>query len=413
MKCRRIPKRLKRFLTRLGLADTLGRALVDPRHRKGRRWTFGYLVDLLLTGALVQARSLAEVEELSTQVGPRVPDSTLSYTLARLDPGPLRGVLRAEVRRMLRAKTLRPAGGLPFGVLAIDGKTSWVGGHAGDGEAQAQDGRWHLRWMRAVLTSAPSRPCVDQDVIPAATNEQGHFATFWRSLRRAYARTDLFRLVTLDAGYLARETAAVIDGDGVGYVLRVKDNAPALLAELRRVLAPRAGQPGAVAPWESVRGRQVQRRVVRSGQLTGVEDWAHLRQGWLVQTVVRHSDRREEVVLERWFITNLPWGALTAAQILAVVRGHWAIENDCNWALDVAWHEDTTAWATNAKARAAHQPLRTLSWLRILAYNVLGWLARVRLRSRPTWRALRDALTRVLCPLPSATEMDLVLATLG
>ena len=412
MKCARIPKRLKRFLATLGLTDTVVRALADPRHRKGRRWSFGYVVDVLLTGALVQCRTLAEVEDLSARVGARVPDSTLSYTLARLDPAPLRGVLRAEVRRMLRAKTLRPAG-LPFGVCAIDGKTSWVGRHAGDGEAQHQDGTWHLRWMRAVLTSAPSRPCLDQDVIPAATNEAGHFAAFWRDLRRAYARADLFRLVTLDAGYLSRDVAATIDGDGVGYVLRVKDNAPALLAELRRVLAPRAGQPETVSPWEAVKGREVQRRLVRSAQLTGVEDWAHVRQGWLVQTVVRHEDRREEVVLERWYITNLPWNALTARQILAVVRGHWAIENDCNWALDVAWHEDTSAWATNAQEVAAHQPLRTLSWLRLLAYNVLGWLARVRLRSRPTWRALRDALWRVLCPLPTDAEMDLVLLPLG
>jgi hypothetical protein len=412
MQSRRIPKRLKRFLTQLGLRDTLAQALTDPRHRKGRRWSFGYLVDLLLTGALLQAPTLAQVEDLSAEVGPRVPDSTLAYTLARLDPRPLRTVLRTEVRRMLRGKTLRPEG-LPFGVLAIDGKTSWTGGHAGDVEAQAQDGRWHLRWMRAVLTSARSRPCLDQDVIPAATNEHGHFATFWRDLRRAYARTDLFQLVTLDAGYTSQATAALIDGDGVGYVLRVKENTPTLLAELRRVLAPRAGQPDAVSRWESHHGRQVQRRVVRTAAVAGFDGWAHLRQGWLVQTVVRHPDGRDEVVMERYFITNLPWKTLCAAQLLQVVRGHWGIENDCNWVLDVAWREDTTAWATNAPADPTHQPLRTLSWLRMLAYNVLGWLARVRLRSRPTWRALRDALRKALCSLPTALDLELAFAPLG
>ncbi len=412
MNSRRIPKRLKRFLSDLGLLDTLTAALADPRHPKGRRWSFGYLVDLLLTGALLQAPSLAQVEDLSAEIGPRVPDSTLAYTLARLDPRPLRKVLRDRIRQLLRSKTLRPDG-LPFGVVAIDGKTSWVGGHAGDVEAQKQDGRWHLRWMRAVLTSAPSRPCIDQDVIPAATNEMGHFPAFWTALRGAYARADLFRLVTLDAGYTSKDTAAVIDGDGVGYVLRIKDNTPTLLAELRRVLGPRAGQPDAVSAWESSKGQQVQRRLIRSVAVADFDGWAHLREGWLVQTVVRHADRREEVVMERWFITNLPSKALTSAQILRVVRGHWAIENDCNWVLDVVWHEDTTAWATNAKAVATHQPLRTLSWLRMLAYNVVGWLARVRLRSRPTWRALRDALRRVLCPLPSVLDLELAFATLG
>lgn len=412
MKCRRIPKRLKRFLSNLGLLGVVTAALTDPRHRKGRQWPFHFLVELLLTGALAQVSSLAELERLSEQVGPRVPDSTLSFTLARIDPAPLRPVLHHLVRRMLRAKTLRPER-LPFGVLAVDGKTSWTGPHAGDVEAQRQGNDFSLRWMRAVLTSARARPCIDQDVIPAATNEMGHFPTFWKDLLRTYGRADLFRLVTLDAGYSAKQTAKIIDDDGYGYVLRIKGEQPTLLAEIKRLLVPRAGQPEAISPWESVKGRQVQQRLVRSAAIAGFDRWAHSRQAWLVQTVVRHADRREEVVMERYYLTNLPWNALSAGQILRVVRGHWSIENDCNWVLDVAWEEDTTAWATNAAAVATHQPLRTLSWLRMLAYNVLGWLLRVRLRSRPPWSALRDALRRVLCPQPSAEEMELALLPLG
>ena len=138
--------------------------------------------------------------------------------------------------------------------------------------------------------------------------------------------------------------------------------------------------------------KQVQRRLVRRAEIADFDDWAHSRQAWLVQTVVRHTDGRDEVMMERWYLTNLPWNTLSARQILTVVRGHWSIENDCNWGLDVAWEEDTTAWSTNAAEVVTHQPLRTLSWLRMLAYNVLGWLLRVRLRSQPTWLELRDAL---------------------
>ena len=267
--------------------------------------------------------------------------------------------------------------------------------------------------MRAVLTSARSRPCIDQDVIPAKTNEMGHFPTFWKALRRAYSRADLFALVTLDAGYSSKQNAKIIDDDGCGYLLRIKGEQPTLLAEMKRLLLPRAGQPEAVSPWESVKGRQLQHRLVRRREIAGFDDWAHSRQAWLVQTVVRHKDGHEEVVMERYYLTNLSWNALSAKQILHVVRGHWSIENDCNWVLDVAWEEDTTAWATNAGQVATHHPLRTLSWLRMLAYNVLGWLLRVRLRSRPTWSALRDALRRVLLPIPSATEMELELLPLG
>ena len=242
MQSRRIPTRLKKFLSSVGLLDTITDALKDPRRPKGQKWSFRYLIRLLFTGALVQCSALKELEGLSEGLGPRVPDSTMSYTLERLDPTPLRRVLRAGVRKMLRSKVLTPDR-LPFGVLAIDGKTSWVGEHQGDLEAQLQDARYNLRWMRAVLTSARSRPCVDQDVLPAETNEMGHFASFWKSLRSAYSRTNLFSLVTLDAGYTSKENAKIIDDDGIGYVLRVKNGQPTLMTELKRVLEPRMGQP--------------------------------------------------------------------------------------------------------------------------------------------------------------------------
>mgnify|MGYP003337455533 FL=1 len=243
--------------------------------------------------------------------------------------------------------------------------------------------------------------------------EMGHFPAFWRELTKTWKHTNLFEVVTLDAGYTSQSNAALIDGDGYGYVMRIKDTQPTLRAELERLLRPRVGQPDAVSPWERREGREVQRRLFRTDAIAGWEGWAHLRQGWLVQTVVMHEDRREEVVMERWFVTNIPWGRLSVGQILSVVRGHWGIENDCNWTLDVVWGEDTRAWSTNAKCVRGHHPLRLLSWLRLLGYNAVGWLRRVRLRSRPTWSELRDALKRVLLPAPGELDLEVYFATLG
>jgi hypothetical protein len=415
MKLRRTPRRIKTFLDRYGLGADVAAALTDPRKTQGKR-PFTVLVDLFMTGALMTTPALRGVERLSERMGPRVPDSTLAYTLERIDPAPLRPLLRRRVKQLLRSKVLRPDG-LPFGVLTIDGKTVWTGDHRADPECQDQDGVWHLRVMRAVLTSARSRPCLDQDVIPAATNEMGHFPTFWAALRAAYGRSDLFALVTLDAGYTSQDNARVIDADGYGYLLRVKDNQPTLRAEVERLLRPRAGQPEAVSRWEAAHGKQVQRRLVRTAAIAAWDGWPHLRQGWLVQTVVKHPDRREAVVEERFYVTNLPWNALTAAQMLRVVRDHWGIENDCNWVLDVVWREDTTAWATNAQALAGRWPLRTLMAFRMLAYNLLTWLLRVRLRGargrKPTWDELRQSLAAVLLPLPTALDLELAFATLG
>lgn len=412
MKSARIPQRIKRFLRKVQLFETVSRALSDPRKAKGKRWGFRYLLDVFLTAAVVQTPTMAEVEQISETMAVRVPDNTLAWNFERLDPRPLRKVLRQQVRDLLRSKTLRPVA-LPFGVLAIDGKTVWTGPHRGDTACQHQDGVWNLRAMRAVLTSAASRPCIDQDFIPPKTNEMGHFATFWKALVGTWKGTDLFRLVTLDAGYTSKDNAAQIDGDGYGYVLRIKETQRTMLTELERLLRPQAGRPEFSSPWERRNGQQVQRRLWRTQELAGWEGWAHLRQGWLVQTVVREEAGREKVVMERWFITNLPWGSLSKAQILQVVRGHWSIENDCNWVLDVVWEEDTRAWTTNTAEQVGHHPLQTLSWLRLLSYNVVGWLRRVRLRSHPTWKALREALIRVLLPGPSALDLEVYLATLG
>jgi hypothetical protein len=412
MKSPRIPKRIKRFLQRVQLPDALARALRDPRKKKGRRWGFGYLLDVFLTATILQTPSMKGVEAVSATMALKVPDSTLTYTFERVDPRPARQVLRQQVRDMLRAKTLRPVG-LPVGVLAIDGKTVWTGDHRGDSMCQLQDGVWNLRAMRAVLTSAASRPCIDQDFIPPKTNEMGHFPAFWRELVKAWKHTDLFRLVTTDAGYTSKANAALIDADNYGYVMRIKDTQPTLLAELERLLRPRVGQPDAVSPWERRGGKEVQRRLFRTDAIANWDGWAHARQGWLVQTVVMDDGGQAEVVMERWFLTNVPWGMLSGGQILRVVRGHWGIENDCNWTLDVVWEEDTQAWATNAKAIESQHPLQLLSWLRLLSYNVVGWLRRVRLRSRPTWAALRDALRRVLLPGPGELDLEVYLALLG
>jgi len=410
MNVRKTPKRIKRILHNLGLSATLAATLKDPR-RKGSPWPFALLVDVLLVGAFLLRRALLTVEQDSEAMGVRVPDSTLAYLLARVDPTPLRQVLVAQIRAMHRSKSLRPVG-LPFGVATFDGKTTWTGSYAGDTACQKQGAHWNLRAMRVVLTSAASRPCLDQHFIPPETNEMGYFKVAWAALLRSYGRADLFAAVTLDAGYASKENATLVDDAGKGYVLRINASQPTLLAEMQRVLRPRAGQAEAVSPWERVKGRELQRRLVRSEQLVGFDGWPHLRQAWLVQTVVLHADRREEVVEERYFATNLPWKALTPSQILLVVRGHWRIENDCNWVLDMQWEEDTSAWTRNRKAVATHHPLQVQAWLRMLAYNVLGWLKRVRLRSHPSWPALQRALDRVLLPYTTELEAQVAAAAL-
>jgi hypothetical protein len=408
MNIRKTPKRIQRILRNLHLTATVASALKDPRRPKSP-WPFVYLLDVLLVGVLLVRRALLTVEQDSQAMGLRVPDSTLAYLLTRLNPSPFRGVLHRQIRTQHRSRTLRPVG-LPFGIVTVDGKTTWTGTHRGDTMCQQQGDHWHLRVMRFVLSSAASRPCIEQFFIPPETNEMGYFKRAWAALLKTYGRLGLFEALTADAGYASKDNALLVDEAGKGYIFRINEFQPTLLAEMQRVLRPRAGQPEAVSPWERVGGREVQRRLVRTDALVDFEGWPHLRQAWLVQTVVTHEDRREEVVMERYFATNLVWKSLAPLQILLAVRAHWRIENDCNWVMDVIGGEDTASWTSNRKEVGRHHPLQVQAWLRVIAYNVLGWLKRVRLRSHPSWPELRRALERVLLPVLTELEAQVAFA---
>lgn len=413
MSLRRTPRRIKHFLARYG--PDLTRGVRDPRHRQGQRWSLGVLLETAWLGMVLACRTLTDVETKSARVGPRVPDNTLAYLLERLDPAPFRDQLVAQVRRQHRAKAYRPHD-LPCGVCALDGKTTWVGAWRADPACQEQTaGAYHLRVLRAVLVSARSRPCLDQDVIARDTNDMGHFKVFWRQLVATYGARAVFEVVTLDAGFASKVDMTMVDDDGYGYVLNIKDNQPSLHAELVRLLATATAPPVATSGWETAHGGWIKRDLYRTAEIAGWDDWPHLRQGWLVRQTTRKAGTT--TVEDRYFATNVLWNRFTPPQILRVVRAHWAIENDCNWVMDVVWKEDTHAWTANKRGLPDRWPLRVLMWLRLLAYNLLTWLLRVHLRAagfrRMTWAALRDALEQVLLPIPSAAAVEVAFATLG
>ena len=64
---------------------------------------------------------------------------------------------------------------------------------------------------------------------------------------------------------------------------------------------------------------------------------------------------------QRYFISSL---APDAAKILAAVRGHWGIENQLHWVLDVSFSEDACRIRRNHGAE-------NFSVLRRIALNVL------------------------------------------
>ncbi len=399
-------------------------AVTDPRNRRGIRWPLRVLLQTALVGMLTACRTLRDVEALTDEmkgtgralVPGRVPDSTLYDLLPRLDVEQMREQLRRQAHQMWRAKSLEPQG-LPCGVLSIDGKQIGALPHEAAGGAQkghrSHDGSayWLSRVSRAVLTSAASRPCLDQQIVPAHTNEMGLFADFFDAQVRHHGT--LFELVTADAGMTSLDNANRVHAAHKGYVLALKDNQPELRSEAERILGPLTRQPPvAQTPWERVQGKWVRRLLYRTLEMAGYWGWGHLKQVWLVRQETRsHVDRPTACRLgrkavpprivqeDRYFLSNLTPGRLTPQQILTVVRGHWGIENDCFWSLDMQMHEDAAPWCTQGRA------LEVLGVIRLMAYNLLQLARKRHLRPRmptgapgeaPAWRRLLEWVRQAL-----------------
>jgi hypothetical protein len=431
MKLQPTDERVQRYLLRhFRLPLYLWETVTDPRDRRGIRWPLRVLLQTALLGMLTACRTLRDVEALTDEmkgtgralVPRRVPDSTLYDLFPRLDVEQMREQVRRQAHQMWRAKSLEPWG-LPCGVLSFDGKQIGALPHDAAGGAQkahrSHDGSpyWLSRVSRAVLTSAASRPCLDQQSVPADTNEMGMFGDFFDTQVQHHGA--LFEIATGDAGMTSLDNASRVHAADKGYVLALKENQPELRAEAERLLVPLTAQePLAQTPWERVNGKWVRRLLYRTLEMEGYWGWSHLKQVWLVRQETRsHLERQttprpgsQAVPLsivheDRYFLSNLTQGRLKPQQILTVVRGHWGIENDCFWSLDMQLHEDEAPWCTQGRA------LEVLGVLRLMAYNLLQLARKRHLRQRrldgglgepPAWRRVlewvRQALRLPLLP---------------
>ncbi len=397
----------------------------DPRDPRGVQWSLGAMLRATWLGMLVGASSIREVESMTEDLGTarrrdgrldRLPDSTLEYVLPKVEWQALRGKLVDQIHEMQRAKALEPVG-LPFGLLVVDGKAlgSYDNDAGGLGQKnEREDGTpyWLVRVLRAVLVTALTKPCIDQQPIAAATNDMGAFPSLWAGVLEAYGRSDLFEVVSADAGFTSLANATLIDGAQKGYVLGLKENQPELLAEARRLLEPTGDvttgtyrvAPEAESPWERHKGTRIRRQVWRTSEMAGWGEWKHLRQGVLVrQTTEDPSGVKAPVIEDRYFVTNLVPGRLDGAHWLTLVRMHWGIENNCFGTLDLRWLEDSRLCC-----RQGHAPL-VLGLLRVMAYNVLGWLRGRHLRSETnramTWRELFNRVRMALVLMLATDEL--------
>jgi predicted transposase YbfD/YdcC len=174
-------------------------------------------------------------------------------------------------------------------------------------------------------------------------------------------------IVTIDAMGCQKNISQAIREKEADYVLMVKKNHPKVYEYLEAAFAQTELETwaekglGYAKTYDKGHGREEER-----------EAWvlpdAHLKElGWHdCQSIIRLARKRQEhgqaASLEiRYYISSL---APDAARLLAVIRAHWTIENNCHWLLDVVFHEDA------ARTRTRHAD-NNQALLRKIALNLL------------------------------------------
>ena len=151
-------------------------------------------------------------------------------------------------------------------------------------------------------------------------------------------------LVTIDAIGCQKHIAKKIVDRGGDYILVAKANQERLMTDIQATVeraldgALAAGRVRQYTTTERGHGRDEERSCVVIEEVQGIRDrsaWPQLRVvGMCRRARTVNGTTSEEVC---YFIGSR---RMAARRYLAALRGHWGIENNLHWQLDVTFHED-------------------------------------------------------------------------
>jgi predicted transposase YbfD/YdcC len=280
---------------------------------------------------------------------------TFSRVFRMLDPQAFERSFQRFMKAFAKAAKIKR----PTGVVAVDGKALRRG---------YERGKSHMPPVMVTVWAAQTRMALANTLAPGNNEAAG-----------ALQLIELIQLkgcvVTADALHCHRAMAKAIVDRGGHYVLAVKENQPALLADAKAAIAA-AKRNGAkrLATAELNHGRAEKRSAIVAPvkEMGQKHNFPGLK---AVACII--SKRGTDDTVSRYFLMSQPY---SRTQTLRIVRQHWGIENCLHWPLDVVLDEDL------ARNRKDYGPAN-LALLKRLALNIA--------RSHPdTKTSLRSKLKR-------------------
>ena len=215
-------------------------------------------------------------------------------------------------------------------IVAVDGKTARRAHNKGKGQNP-------LHLVSAWATR--QRLVLGQQACTAKSNEITAIPVLLARLELTGA------LVTIDAMGCQTDIAKAIRAKGADYLLCLKDNWPALCAEVGRFFADaNASGVDRCQTTDGDHGRIEVRRHVVCHDIDWLTSDRRFPGEWrfdglaLIAMVESQTERAGKNATERRYY--LSSAKLSAQQFAAAVRAHWHVENRLHWIMDVVFHDD-------------------------------------------------------------------------
>jgi predicted transposase YbfD/YdcC len=330
--------------------------LTDPRDHRARKHELTDILVIALCATLAGADSWPDIAEFGNDKADffgrflKLPNGIPSHDTFRrvfiaLNPVAFQNCFTGWINAV--------AACLDFKHFAIDGKSS-----RGSADKALGLGCLHTVSVWAVEHGI----CFAQAAVDEKSNEITAIPELLRLLDLEGA------LVSIDAMGCQKDIAVDIRGTKADYVLAVKKNQPTLYDDVvtlvdKALATDFVGLKHEVLITEDIGHGRVETRtytvIYDPPGLSTKDEWVDLSGVVSVSRHRREADKESDEMA--YYIIS---GSAAIERLVAAIRGHWGIENQQHWVLDVIFGEDRDRTRTGNAAQ-------NLAWLRRVALSLI------------------------------------------